>query len=414
MSQTAGKRNDFSGKVLFVDDEINILKSIQRGFFHSPFEVVIAECAKDGLKILEKGDIDVLVTDYRMPEIDGLQFLKIVKNRYPDVDRVILSGFIEKSIAVESLTRGLASTYILKPWMNKDVEERITHILNMRKILKSKKLLGIINQIENLPFLSSIYQEFMEAVNEEKPMSIISKIIQKDPSIATKVLQVANSAFYGLKNCTSLSQASITLGLDTLQDILLTISIVNTMKWKNEHTRSLHDIFLQSFIMNTYLPQLYRQLPESRYYKVFPSVGLTYDAGKIILLQYFPERYREVIHYMNLHPDKDFHQSESMCGYQEITHQEIGAFFLDHWNLPEIFIETAMYHHTPEKSSVQYTEIVTLAGYIDRLIDKLWKGNDIDSLEAPPFPYGGVSQSVIDETIASIKKKMKKRIFFEI
>ncbi len=403
-----------TGKVLFVDDEINILKSIQRGFLHSSFEVVTAECAKDGLEILEEGEIDVLVTDYRMPEIDGLQFLKIVKNRYPEVNRVILSGFIEKSIAVESLTRGLASTYILKPWMNEDVEQRITHILSMRKILKSKKLLSVINQIENLPFLSNIYQEFMEAVNEEKPMSAISKIIQKDPSIATKVLQVANSAFYGLKNCTSITQASVTLGLDTLQDILLTISILNTMKWKNEHTRCLHDIFLQSFIMNTHLPQVYSYLPESRYYKIFPSVGLTYDVGKIILLQYYPERFKKVMHYMSCHPDKDFYQSELMCGYHEITHQEIGAFFLDHWNLPEIFVETAMYHHTPEKSSIQYREIVELAAYIDGSIDLLWKAEDIDSLEAPPFPHEGLSRPVIDETFTSIKKKMKKQIFFEI
>ena len=400
-------------KVLFVDDEINILKSIQRGFLNSSFDVVTAECAKDGLKILEDGEIDVLVTDYRMPEIDGLQFLKIVKKRYPEVNRVILSGFIEKSIAVESLTRGLASTYILKPWTNEDIEERITHILSMRKILKSKKLLGVINQIENLPFLSNIYQEFMDAVNEEKPMSAISKIIQKDPSIATKVLQVANSAFYGLKNCTSITQASVTLGLDTLQDILLTISILNTMKWKKEHTRPLRDIFLQSFIMNTHLPVVHRYLPESRYYKVFPSIGLTYDVGKIILLQYFPERFNKVKHYMSCYPDKDFYQSELMCGYHEITHQEIGAFFLDCWNLPEIFVETAMYHHTPEKSSVQYREIVELTAYLDSSIDLLRKAKEIDSIEAPPFPQEGVPRTVIDEMFTSMKKKMKKQIFFE-
>ena len=59
-----------------------------------------------------------------MPGMDGFQFLKIVKEKYPAVNRVILSGFIEKSVAVESLTRGLASTYILKPWLNEEVEEK--------------------------------------------------------------------------------------------------------------------------------------------------------------------------------------------------------------------------------------------------------------------------------------------------
>jgi HD-like signal output (HDOD) protein len=396
------------GKVLFVDDEINILKSIRRGFLHAPFEVITAENARDGLRILEESRVDVVVSDYRMPEIDGFQFLRRVKERFPEVNRVILSGFIEKSVAVESLTRGLASTYILKPWLNEDVEEKITHILRMQMALKSKKLLGIINQIENLPHLDNIYQEFMDAVNEEKPMDAFAKIIQKDLSIATKVLQIANSAFYGLKNCTSIKQAAITLGLDTLQDILLTISIVNTMKWNVGQLARLQEIFRNSFIMNSHLPQLHRFTSESHYYKNFPSVGLPYDVGKIILLQYFPDRYSSILDYAQHQPEKDFYRCELELGFQGVTHQEIGAFFLDYWNLPQVFIETALFHHTPESSSSQYRDIIDIAYLLDSLIYAISNGREPD---ADSYAHPDIPEAVLRETIDGIKKKLTKSIF---
>ncbi len=329
-------------------------------------------------------------------------------------NRRIKSGFIEKSVAVESLTRGLASTYILKPWLNEDVEEKLIHILNMRKVLKSKKLLNVINQIENLPNLSNIYQEFMDAVNEEKSMVTISKIIQKDLSIATKVLHVANSAFYGLKNCTSIDQASITLGLDTLQDILLTISIINTMKWNSTQTKNLQDIFSHSLIMNSHLPKLYRYKPESHYFKTFPSVGLTYDVGKIIILQYYADRFESIIALLRSHPGMGFYEAELELGFNDITHQEIGAFFLDYWNLPEIFVETAMYHHTPLNSSTQYRDVIELTNYIDNIIQAILLVQEIDSIDLTLFKQDFLPKDIVRETIISIYKKLKKQIFFNI
>ena len=83
------------GKVLFVDDERNILKSLRRAFIHSDFDVFIACGGEEGLKILEQEKIDIVVSDYKMPGLNGLQFLAIVMERFPNVYRTILSGFVE-------------------------------------------------------------------------------------------------------------------------------------------------------------------------------------------------------------------------------------------------------------------------------------------------------------------------------
>ncbi len=389
-----------AGNVLFVDDEENVLKSIMRGFLHSGFRVFTATGGRDGLKVLESEDIDIVVTDYRMPGMDGFQFLNIVRERFPKVNRVILSGFIEKSAAVESLTRGIASTYILKPWMNDEVEEKIKHILETRKTLKSGKLLSVINQIETLPTLSNTYREFMEALEGEKSMAEIARILQKDPSVATKVLHIANSVFYGLRNCSSINQAAVTIGLDTLHDILLTLSVIRSGSWDKGRIEQLQRIFTGSTVMNALLPEIYNRKFGSYLQKNFPSVGLTYDVGKIILLQYYPERFQEISARTGVPPEsnegwKDFFESEIRLGFAESTHQEIGAYFLDFWNLPAVFVETALYHHVPRMASVHYSDVIEIVGYIDGLMTL---SEDLpEGWEASEDPFGDVDPASLPE-----------------
>jgi HD-like signal output (HDOD) protein/CheY-like chemotaxis protein len=404
---------DIGGKVLFVDDEINVLQSIKRGFLNAPFEVLTATGPHEALDLLAQEDVDIVVTDFRMPHMDGLKFLQHVRERYPRTARVILSGYIEKSVAVESLTRGLASTYIFKPWINEDVEEKIEHILNTRRILQSKELLNIINGITNLPALSSIFHEFMEAVRDERSMADIAKIMQKEPSVATKVLQIANSAFYGMKNCNSIDKAAVTLGLETLQDILLTISVISSMQWKRDQILPLQDIFVRSFIMNTYLPELYVMKPGVLAYKSFPSVGLTYDVGKIILLQYYPERFKKVMETMAGNPNMDFYAAELSLGFGECTHQEIGAYFLDYWNLPEVFVETALFHHRHDKSSAHYHDIIEMTSYIENLTAAVQERDDGDEGIAD-LRREFIPETSFQRMVKDILQKLKDHVTFVI
>ena len=414
MSSEAGSDERMNGKVLFVDDELNVLRSIKRGFLHSSFKVLTAPGAREGLRILDKEDVDIVVTDYRMPFMDGLKFLQEVRERHPGTARVILSGYIEKTVAVESLTRGLASTYILKPWLNDDIEKKIEHILIIRRVLQSKKLLDTINGIANLPTLSPIFHEFMEAVHDERSMADIALIIQKEPGVATKVLQIANSAFYGMNNCSSINQAAVTLGLDTLYDILLTISVISPMKWDREQLKPLQDILIHSFIMNQHLPVLYNLKPGVISYRNFPSVGLTFDVGKIILLQHFPDRFEAVMRALTGCAGMNFYEAEILLGFEENSHQEIGAYFLDYWNLPEVFVETALFHHCPDKSSDHYREIVEMANYIETLIETVYNKEDVLGDESTDMRKDFIPEKTFVGTIENIRKMVEDRISFLI
>ncbi len=102
--------------VLFVDDEEKLLHSLKRGFLDEPYNTLFANSGKEALEILEKKEVHVLVTDMRMPEMDGLELLKIVKERYPDIIRMVLSGYTQVSTLLTAINQGEIYKYITKPW----------------------------------------------------------------------------------------------------------------------------------------------------------------------------------------------------------------------------------------------------------------------------------------------------------
>ncbi len=102
--------------VLFVDDEDQILKSLKRGLLDEPYRKIFALSGKEALEILEEKQVQVIVTDMRMPEMNGLELLKIVKEKYPEVIRVVLSGYTQITTLLTAINQGEIYKYITKPW----------------------------------------------------------------------------------------------------------------------------------------------------------------------------------------------------------------------------------------------------------------------------------------------------------
>ncbi len=102
--------------ILFVDDEKNILTSLKRGLMDDPYNLLFAESGKEALEILEKNEVHVIVTDMRMPEMSGLQLLRIVKEKYPLIVRLVLSGYTQVSTLLTAINQGEIFKFITKPW----------------------------------------------------------------------------------------------------------------------------------------------------------------------------------------------------------------------------------------------------------------------------------------------------------
>jgi HD-like signal output (HDOD) protein len=166
---------------------------------------------------------------------------------------------------------------------------------------------------------------------------------------------------------------------------------------------------MYSFIMNQHLPVVYSLKPDAIAYRDFPSVGLTFDVGKIILLQYYPDRFQAVVRAMEECAPMSFYEAELLLGYEENSHQEIGAYFLDYWNLPEVFIETALFHHCPERASEQYREIVGMANYIETLIESVYNMDDASSERVLSMRKRYIPENVYVRMIDIIGKTISER-----
>ena len=102
--------------VLFVDDEEKILNSLKRGLLDEPYNTLFATSGKEAIEILQREEVHIIVTDMRMPEMSGLELLRIVKKDYPSIVRMVLSGYTQVTTLLTAINQGEIFKFITKPW----------------------------------------------------------------------------------------------------------------------------------------------------------------------------------------------------------------------------------------------------------------------------------------------------------
>lgn len=390
-----------ANKVLFVDDEINILKAIKRELFRSEFQIFLAQTVDEALETLEKESIDLVITDVVLPKIDGLKFLEIVREKYPKVNRMILSGYVDQGHVVNAIIKGYATIYFAKPWEAGDLKDCIAHIMDVRESLMRTELLQIMNQIDKLPSLPDIYQKFIDAMAQEKGANEIAKIINSDVALTMRLLQVANSAFFGSVSVDSVEQALMRLGLSAIKDMVLAFSLINNFDWTQKQLDHLQNIVKHSALVNQGLKTVYKKKFKANLKQEYSSVGITHDIGKIILLQFWPDRYEQIVENQLNNPGLTFYESEIALGYETTSHCEIGAFFLDLWNLSSTMVEVALNHHKPDKAGQQYKNILDTITYTDRLIEYVEVTDSSEGLDFSPFVTDFITEDEIMEIVST-------------
>jgi len=345
-------------RVLFVDDEMSILRAIKRSFFNTKYTVFIGNGAKEGLKILSENQIDVVVSDVKMPEMDGITFLSEVKLLYPNIDRIILSGFVEKESVLKAIVLGVAFDYITKPWENDVLFEKLEYIFLMRERLSNKNLVTFLNSIETLPKIPEIYGEFNSAVENDKSFKEISEIIGKDIAISTKVLQLVNSAFYARTKIGSIEQALQIIGLNGIKNILLYSSLSKDLILNKGQKEELEYYDNLTFVVNKLFIRVYQAIKGENPPQEFYMLGMILYIGKIILLCYFYDRYLEIKEKMKSDKNMTFWEAQISLNFGDCTHIEIGAYFLSLWNFPLEYFQVIFNYMTPYTAPDELREVI--------------------------------------------------------
>lgn len=126
-------------RLLCVDDEPNILSALRRVFRQAGYQVRIAASGAEGLQLLEQESVDLVISDMRMPEMDGARFLARVREGWPDILRLLLTGYADMQSTIAAINQGEIFRYVSKPWDDNDLLLTVRHALE-RKALEREKV----------------------------------------------------------------------------------------------------------------------------------------------------------------------------------------------------------------------------------------------------------------------------------
>jgi response regulator RpfG family c-di-GMP phosphodiesterase len=126
------------GSLLLVDDEANVLASLRRLFRPLGYTIHTAVCGADGLAILAQEPIDLVISDMRMPQMTGAEFLAQVAQRWPGVTRILLTGYADLAATVDAINRGHIYGYFSKPWEDNDIRLTVQHAFEQKRLREER------------------------------------------------------------------------------------------------------------------------------------------------------------------------------------------------------------------------------------------------------------------------------------
>lgn len=124
--------------ILYVDDEQNNLISF-KATFRLKYNVLIALSADDAIKILEKKPVEIIITDQRMPNMTGIEFLEKIIGKYPEPIRILLTGYADMNAVIDAVNKGKIYHYLSKPWSEQELDETIKKAYEVYKANKEIK-----------------------------------------------------------------------------------------------------------------------------------------------------------------------------------------------------------------------------------------------------------------------------------
>jgi HD-like signal output (HDOD) protein len=337
-------------RLLFVDDDAMVLAGLRRALhdMRQEWDMHFAPGAYAALQALEKERFDAVITDMRMPSMDGALLLDCIKDRYPQIVRIILSGQSEKEAVLRSIAP--AHQYLAKPCDIRELKLRLNQAFASRDLVTNPVIAAAIARLRSIPSLPAIYNELTVALRSETAsLGQIEQIIARDIGMASKILQLANSAFIGVHGrVSSLRQAVSLIGIETVRTLTLSIHVFSQFDRKSAVASSLpalwdHSVCVASVAQHIAVDETGdKSLAEECF-----AAGLLHDAGKIILLAEKPKEYGEIL--------KDAKRSPRSIETLEIealgcSHAQLGAYLMSMWGLPTSLVHAVAFHHRPSEA----------------------------------------------------------------
>ncbi|UTW45014.1 HDOD domain-containing protein [bacterium SCSIO 12696] len=214
-------------RIAFVDDDKNVLDGLRRMLRcnRKEWQMSFFLSGDEFLSSLDDNSFDIIVSDMRMPHMNGGELLAKVKELSPSTLRIVLSGYANEEMILESLHA--THQFISKPADSDRITKSINRALRLQESLCERELKSLMGSIGSLPALPVVYDELMrETCSDDSSLERVGDIISRDVGLSASILKIVNSAFFALvRHIESPSQAASILGMDTLKNLALSTSV---------------------------------------------------------------------------------------------------------------------------------------------------------------------------------------------
>jgi len=362
--------------ILFVDDDAPILNGLRVRLrrMRDQWDMHFVESGAEAIRALESNHCDVVVTDMRMPGMDGAELLSIVRDRWPDTVRIVLSGYAELQQVVRLVP--YAHQYYSKPCEAGQLENLIDRCLRLHELLRQPTLRAVVGRVCKLPAMPQIYVRLQDLLaSDVSSAHDVAELIASDSAIAAKVLQLVNSAFFRLaRRVTNIEQAVNHLGFGAIRNLVISAEVFS--RWSSHDTRSMLDIDkLQSHVH--WVAAAARSLTAGTP-RADDSLlaGLLHDIGYWVLANECPQELIDAVA-TAVAQKMPLHEAETrVIG---ASHAQVGAYLLGIWGLPYPVIEAVAHHHTPE--NIPQSELDPLGALA--IAHALLPADDTDAFNVP-------------------------------
>jgi HD-like signal output (HDOD) protein len=348
-------------RILFVDDEPVILASLKSLFRKEPYSIEFTRSAAEALIRLETHHVDIIVSDMRMPGMNGTEFLKKSIDYCPDAIRIILSGYEDKGAVLEALAQGLANQYLHKPWEDTKLICLIENAVNLQRELVQKNLQNYLSSFSNLPARVSERLRLRQLLNStNSSLDELVREIERYPALVTKLLHVSNSVYFGIRHpVATVREAIIFIGTGYVETLIIALELFQEIyKGLDDKLRIEIDSIWSKALRRA---NIARKIAEAWNGsgniagKIF-IIALLQDIGLLVRIYHQPKRY-----FTMMDTVRNEQISISIADQRIFSrpHAEISAALLKLWNFPDDIIENIALHHSivPGNHLVQILQI---------------------------------------------------------
>jgi HD-like signal output (HDOD) protein len=364
-------------RVIFVDDEPRILEGLRRMLHgaRTEWHMTFESDPTTALETMRGEPFDALVTDMRMPKMDGTELLARAREIRPGMARIVLSGYTEREVAVRSVA--LAHQFLVKPCNAGTLKATVSRVCSLRTLLDEAGLAETICRLGTLPSLPALYRAITDEVSrDDMSLARAARIVSKDLAMTAKVLQLVNSAFFGLgKRVFDIEEGVNYLGTEIIRALVASNGAFSAFDMKR--LEPFEDLWRHSLSTGLLAARIAEMAcgGDRLMQGEALQAGMLHDVGQLALAARLPREYRSV-----RMPDEDLNASISMRERSIIgcDHGRIGAYMMGLWGLSDRIVEALAYHHCPSECSFSGWSPLTAVHAANALVNEQLGRDDME------------------------------------